>query len=237
MALKCHCSAACCSLLQSFCCWLIVRFAFFRTSLLQSLLSRLAATASTFFLLLLSLSSPQSPPVACFFFRSLPLRLLSCCWCCWCSCCRQLFCSLNHSVSLPKVVSTAGCRCRMAIDIGWLLLLLDLMLWSLLMVCLPSLMVVCHHLWSFAIICRHLRSFAVVCHPLPSFAAVRHHTPPAAVAIADTTFLTTFERLWGSKSWGMDLRKGLRTERRLGGRLERKLGENGQLEPPGGRVA
>jgi len=35
----------------------------------------------------------------------------------------------------------------------------------------------------------------------------------------------------------LDLRKGLRTERRLGGRLERKLGENGQLEPPGGRVA
>jgi len=35
----------------------------------------------------------------------------------------------------------------------------------------------------------------------------------------------------------MDLRKGLRTERRLGGGLERKLGENGQLWSPGGRVA
>jgi len=35
----------------------------------------------------------------------------------------------------------------------------------------------------------------------------------------------------------MDLRKGLRTERRLGGGLEHKLGENGQLGSPGGRVA
>jgi len=35
----------------------------------------------------------------------------------------------------------------------------------------------------------------------------------------------------------MDPRKGLVTERRLGGGLKRKLGKNGQLEPPEGRVA
>jgi len=33
----------------------------------------------------------------------------------------------------------------------------------------------------------------------------------------------------GSKSWGIDPRKALRTERRLGGSLECKLRKNGQL--------
>jgi len=35
----------------------------------------------------------------------------------------------------------------------------------------------------------------------------------------------------------MDPRRCLGIERRLGGGLEHKLGENGQLEPPEGRVA
>jgi len=89
------------------------------------LLSRLAATASTFFLLLLFLPSPQSPPVA--FFSSLPLRLLHCYCAAAALAVDNFFRSLNCSVSIPKVGSIAARRRRMVIDTGRLLLLLDLM--------------------------------------------------------------------------------------------------------------
>jgi len=113
----------------------------------RSLLSRLAAAASTFFLLLLFLPSLQSPPVA--FFSSLPLRLLHCYCAAAALAVDNFFRSLIRSVSIPKVGSIAARRCRMVIDTGWLLLFLDLM-WQ--------------YSWSF--VCHHSPSFAITPHLL-----------------------------------------------------------------------